>query len=435
MPVLVTLINLLGLLGDPPEVLRGPYLQLSTPTSIRVRWSTDQATVGTVRYGSSPGSSDRTVSSKVPSTNHEVLLEGLTPDTVYYYSVGSPSRVDAGGDASHRFQTHPDPGRPRPTRIWVLGDSGTADASAAKVRDAYQETFGNEGTDLWLMLGDNAYVLGAEQEYQAAVFDMYPEMLRRAVLWPTRGNHEFVEDVYYGLFTLPQNGEAGGLASGTEAYYSFDYANIHFVCLDSEGSDRSPQGAMARWLEQDLAATDQEWILAFWHHPPYSRGSHNSDFGREMVEMRENFVPLLEAGGVDLVLTGHSHSYERSFLIDGHYGRSSTFTDSMKVDAGDGREAGDGAYSKRVAPRSGAVYCVAGCSGRIQGGPFNHPAMVHSIAVLGSVVLKIDGPRLDLVFLDADGHHEDHMTLIHRSANRNSPRAPAQLPRPADRAR
>ena len=49
---------------------------------------------------------------------------------------------------------------------------------------------------------------------------------------------------------------------------------------------------------------------------------------------------------MDLVLTGHSHSYERSFLIDGHYGTSSTFTASMKIDGGDGRIDGDGEYQK-----------------------------------------------------------------------------------------
>jgi 3',5'-cyclic AMP phosphodiesterase CpdA len=65
---------------------------------------------------------------------------------------------------------------------------------------------------------------------------------------------------------------------------------------------------MLSWLEADLANTLQPWIIAFWHHPPYSRGSHDSDFEIELLEMRENALPLLEAGGVDLVLCGHSHA-------------------------------------------------------------------------------------------------------------------------------
>ena len=100
------------------------------------------------------------------------------------------------------------------------------------------------------------------------------------MLWPTLGNHDgYTADSttesgpYYDIFSLPRNGEAGGVASGTEAYYSFDYGNMHFICLDSYGTDHSPDGAMMTWLEADLAANDKEWVIAFWHHSPYSKGS------------------------------------------------------------------------------------------------------------------------------------------------------------------
>ena len=182
------------------------------------------------------------------------------------------------------------------------------------------------------MLGDNAYENGTDAEYQAAVFDMYPAMLRAAVLWPTLGNHDGAPPTpptrtgpYYDIFTLPTAARPAALASGTEAYYSFDYGNIHFICLESFETNRSADGADA-----DLAAAaiwrppTQPWIIAFWHHPPYTKGSHDSDVEIESVEMRQNALPILEAAGVDLVLTGHSHSYERSFLIDGHYGTSTT---------------------------------------------------------------------------------------------------------------
>ena len=188
------------------------------------------------------------------------------------------------------------------------------------------------------MLGDNAYERGMDDEYQYAVFDMYPELLRGTVLWPTIGNHDTAQATtvpatlpYLQIFSLPAAAEAGGVASGTEKYYSFDYGNIHFVCLDSMTSDRSPGGPMATWLQNDLAATQQQWVVAFWHHPPYSKGSHNSDTETQLVEMRQNFLPILEAGGVDLVLAGHSHSYERSYLIDGHYGTSATFLSLIHI--------------------------------------------------------------------------------------------------------
>jgi hypothetical protein len=393
------------------SLLRGPYLQRGTPTGVTVRWRTDVRTVGRVRYGVALDRLDTFVEESRSGANHAVVLTGLTPGTRYYYTVGYRSIVLAGSDADHSFVTAPLPGTPEPTRVWVLGDSGTADSRAASVRDAYRAFTGTRRTDLWLMLGDNAYDDGTESEYQAAVFDMYPEMLRTSVLWPTRGNHEKSASTYYSIFTLPRHAEAGGMPSGTEAYYSFDHANVHFVCLDSFGSNALAGGAMWRWLESDLAATDQDWIVAFWHHPPYSKGSHDSDSEGDLIKMRVNFLPLLEAHGVDLVLSGHSHSYERSYLIDGHYGRSSTFDGSNLKDGGDGREDGDGAYHKAPIPHAGAVYCVAGSSGKTSDGDLDHPVMFYSVERLGSLVLDVDRDRMDVRFVNASAVVEDRFTL------------------------
>ena len=82
--------------------------------------------------------------------------------------------------------------------------------------------------------------------------------------------------------------------SGTEAYYSFDYANVHFVCLESFETNRSATGPMLTWLQNDLASTAQPWVIAFFHHPPYSKGSHDSDTDIELKEMRQNALPILE---------------------------------------------------------------------------------------------------------------------------------------------
>jgi hypothetical protein len=265
-------------------------------------------------------------------------------------------------------------------------------------------------------------VYGTDLEYQLAVFNVYTNLLRRSVLWSALGNHDTYSfeptgrHAYFDLFTLPTNGVAGGVASGTEHYYSFDYGRIHFICLDSMESSRVATGAMANWLTNDLAhATTADWIIAFWHHAPYTRGSHNSDTEVELVEMRRHIVPLLEQGGVDLVLSGHSHSYERSFLLDGHYGTAATLNATNLLDAGDGREDGGGAYHKPrggPAARYGAVYAVVGSSGWISGGPLNHPAMQVSLSNLGSLVLDITSNRLDAVFLRETGATNDWFTLI-----------------------
>ena len=429
-PLLILL--LLSVLPTRAQVIvRGPYVQLGTPTSIVVRWRTDVASDSRVSFGSAPETLASFRDEATVTTEHEVKLDGLTPDARYYYSVGSTTQVLAGGDANHFFQTSPTPGMRRPYRIWVLGDSGTGNSNARAVRDAYASFNGSRFTDLWLMLGDNAYADGTDAEYQTKLFDIYPQWLRQSVLWPTLGNHDghsassaTQTGPYYDSFTMPRAGEAGGVASGTEAYYSFDYGNIHFICLDSYDSDRAPGGAMLTWLEQDLAANTRDWTVAYWHHPPYSKGSHDSDTSSGLTEMRENALPILEAWGVDLVLSGHSHAYERSFLLDSHYGVSSTLTESMKLDAGDGRTDGTGAYSKPTAgpaPHEGAVYVVAGSSGSASGGSLDHPAMFLSLNVLGSVVLDVDGDRLDASFLDSAGTVRDHFTVLKNAGD--GPRA------------
>lgn len=404
--------------GLAQSIQRGPYLQLATPTGMVVRWRTDQSVDSVVRYGTTPGNLSLSAVGTI-GTDHEVGLSGLQPDTRYYYSVGTSSGPLA-GDSTYTFVTGPETGVARATRFWVVGDSGTADAAARAVRDAYLNFSGANATDMWLMLGDNAYSDGTDTEYQTAVFDTYPGLLRQAPVWPTLGNHDghsassaSQSGPYYDIFTLPKNGEAGGLASGTEAYYSFDRSNIHFVVLDSYDSDRSPGGSMLSWLGNDLAVNQQDWLIAFWHHPPYTKGSHDSDSENNLIDMRENALPLLESYGVDLVLSGHSHSYERSFLIDQHYGDSSTFDAFMMLDTGSGREDDTGAYLKNApgAIHEGTVYAVAGSSGKTGGGSLDHPAMFISLNTLGSMVFDVNGLRLDGVFLDDAGNILDYFTL------------------------
>jgi hypothetical protein len=92
--------------------------------------------------------------------------------------------------------------------------------------------------------------------------------------------------VFTGDFTLPANGEAGGVPSGTESYYSFDWANVHFICLDSQGSSRAPTGT-----DGDLAPSrPRSQPLRLDHRllapPAYSKGSHDSDTEAQLVEMR-----------------------------------------------------------------------------------------------------------------------------------------------------
>jgi hypothetical protein len=425
--------------ADPGAVTltRGPYLQKTTSSQINVRWRTSASSDSVVRFGTDPANLTSAVSDTVSTTEHEVTLTGLQTDTQYYYSVGS-SVVTLAAGSEFTFFTHPAIGSSVPTRIWVLGDCGTGGdgtGRAESVRNAYTSFAGSRYTDVFLMLGDNAYDSGTDAEFQRAVFDTYPSFLRQTSLWSAIGNHETAQATtvtdslpYFQMFSFPKAGEAGGVPSGTEKYYSFDYGDIHFVCLDSMTSSRIPGSAMLTWLENDLASTSQRWIVAFWHHPPYTKGSHNSDTETELIEMRQNVLPILEAGGVDLVLGGHSHCYERSMLIDGHYGLSSTFSSQYVVDGGNGSESGTGAYLKPdgLAANQGAVYAVAGSSGKISswtGGstastnPTPHPVMVTSLRQLGSMVIDVNGSRMDVRFLRETGAVDDSFTINKSVAN------------------
>ena len=152
----------------------------------------------------------------------------------------------------------------------------------------------------------------------------------------------------------------------------------------------------------------------------------NSDgsfwFGSKMRWMRENIVPILEKHDVDLVLSGHSHDYERSELIHNHYGTSDTFDPGLHVVQGGGRS-----YTKpaRKGPGNGTVYLVMGSSSKVTqrwaGVPLSlkHPAMPYSFPLMGSVVLEITGDSLRSSFITVDGDVKDTF-VIHKEGGEQS---------------
>lgn len=389
---------------------REPYIQMTTPTSAVIRWQTLQDARGTVHFGEKPAQLDQSSAEEVDTRLHEVKIENLVADTPYYYEVGDDKGGHYGGTAQHWFRTSPVTGTQRPTRIWVMGDSGDAGPVLNGVRDAmlqwtHEHTRDNyPEIDVWVSLGDLAYTSGSDNQFQKSLFDTFPQLLRNTALWPVYGNHDARRWTYFRLFSLPEQGEAGGEPSGTENYYSFDYGDVHFIMLDSESSANEPGSDMYNWLQRDLAQNHSKWLIAVLHHPPYSKGTHDSDVNRGsnagMVAMRENIVPLLEAAGVDLVLSGHSHMYERSWLLDCHYGNSKTFAPNKIVS--DGIHHNNVEYIKPLqkTPHAGAVYVVAGSASKVDQGPINHPAMPVSMLEAGSLVIDIEGDQLTTRFIN-----------------------------------
>src|SRR6185436_2564686 len=131
----------------PIVLVRGPYLQIGTPSSGVVRWRTDVFSDALVRYGKDLNNLTNVAVQANLTNDHIVLVSGLETDTKYFYSIGSAAYSLVGGTnvggSNFWFKTSPTPGVRRPVRVWALGDSGTAGLGQAgainqgNVRDAF----------------------------------------------------------------------------------------------------------------------------------------------------------------------------------------------------------------------------------------------------------------------------------------------------------
>lgn len=421
----ILLVLPLSLFAQDATIIRGPYLQSGSTDKVTICFRTNSEVKPTVIYGKDCSDLKNSSEAMYEGVDHEISISNLQPYSMYFYEIRAGDKVLMEDADDRFFRTHPDKESKVKVHGWVLGDCGTANDDQRAVRDAYYNYMGQRATDMILFLGDNAYQRGTDNEYQKALFeDMYEARLQNSVSWSCIGNHDGASaksasqsGPYYDIFHFPTNAECGGVASGTEAYYSFDYGGVHFISLDSHQSDRSVGGAMYTWCENDLANATAKWVIAFWHHPAYSMGSHNSDKEPRLVQMRENFVPLMEKYGVDVIFSGHSHSYERSYMLNGHYGNSDSFSiDNHTVSngSGDGREDGDGSYQKtKELEGKGMVYLTAGSSGKISGFEKElHEAMFVSLNKLGSCVFEITENRFDLKFINNEGKVDDYFTIV-----------------------
>ncbi|AQG79886.1 purple acid phosphatase family protein [Spirosoma montaniterrae] len=431
-----------------PALVRGPYLQKATPTSITIRWRTEPASVGVVRFGTAANQLTQSVGESSPTVDHEVTLTGLTPATQYFYAIETPdNRLQ--GDTSNYFHTFPTEGTAKKTRIWSLGDFGNGSKRQVAVRDAFDAFVRKQGDpyiDLWLWLGDNAYSRGLDTEFQQFVFSKdvgyaAGRYMKQTPIFATPGNHDYAGDntlrlslniPYFQIVSNPAQGEAGGLPSGTESYYSFNYGNIHFISLDSDRYEDSddqtartrfvPSKTQVAWMKRDLDAAQKNpaitWIIAFWHHPPYTKGTHDSDTEKQLIDVRTNLLPVLEQYDVDLVMCGHSHVYERTDLIRGHYGNALSFDAKTQVVAAGSASVAEYAKPLKRTGHHGTMYIVNGDGGA--GGtpvntgdaPWPHKAMRSWYdGAGGSLYLEIDGNTLTGRRITGDGSVQDSFTI------------------------
>lgn len=156
-----------------------------------------------------------------------------------------------------------------------------------------------------LALGDLGYPIGSPRSFNECYERTWGPLKDRT--YPVPGNREYkTEDaVPYFAYWGSRAGEAG------KGYYSVDFGGWHVIALNSklEKKEHSDTiSAQHAWLQQDLAATNAQCILAFWHHPVFSSGPHGGS------ERMKNILQTLYTAGVSVVLSGHDHSYERFAL-------------------------------------------------------------------------------------------------------------------------
>lgn len=278
-----------------------PYLQRVTKHAVTILARTDAAQTVTLYYHKVGAANWKSQTEDNASTEHRYRLTSLKRGQEYEYYLENSS-----GEALtqiHTFRTQKDITNDDPLRVAVFGDSGVATTTQYEVGSemaAWQP-------ELLLHTGDIVYDSGTEQEYIDKMFTVYSSLLSEIPFYGSIGNHDYTTELagpYKDLFETPTNGD-------DEDYYSFNYDNIHFVSLNSN-LDYSIGSEMYDWLDTDLAATNKKWVIVYFHHPPYSSGSHGST-----IDMQTSIVPLFEEYDVDLVLNGHDHSYERFDKING----------------------------------------------------------------------------------------------------------------------
>jgi len=298
--------------------VRGPYLaapvQDDGGAGVSVVWQTDlpaRATVIVERAADAPGGDEP---ARLPlrlmvdraTTDGMVKLEGLATGAAYRYRVevtaasndkADGASVDKAVAGPTRFATMP--AAPAPVRFAVYGDTRYPGHAAHR---AVVEALVREAPPVVFMTGDLTDD-GSDDANWQRFFEITAPLGAIAPLVPAFGNHDAARGGVgvtraWAMFGVPPHPPPG--------WTSFDLGGVHFVILDSNDM-RDP--AQRKWLADDLAAAHRRHaraVFAFCHEGPWSHALH----GGERI-MARDFAPLLAAGHVDVVFSGHDHVYER----------------------------------------------------------------------------------------------------------------------------
>jgi len=299
-PALYFDLNLRGWAADDWTIL--PYLQTVTQEGVTVSWETTSLTRGRVNILNAQDKRVASIPSDTLSAYHEVVVTGLSADTAYRYQV----IAEADGEAPWKsevleFTTAPE--EDAPFSFLFYGDSRWGVDVHRPQADLMAADQQKHGSNVVLHAGDivsRGYSL--DLWYDRFFAPAHP-LISRVPIYPSVGNHEVNQKLYYDYFGLPNN----------ESWYHFRYGMADFYALNTN-VDYSPGSEQYEWADRALGESTAPWKVAFFHHPPFACAT-----GRKPgdLEVQKHLVPLLEKHGVDLVLLGHDHLYGRSRAVNG----------------------------------------------------------------------------------------------------------------------
>lgn len=294
-----------------PLITAGPMIQMPAPDLLAVVWMA-QSPFGTGAVELSGPDGKRRIEQVVSSAGRYVAeFKGLTPNAEYKYTISNSGFLSSRAAQSGPHAIRIAPSRDANIRFIAFGDSGIGSNTQALLA----ETMAKESPDVIVHTGDLIYPAGAEKDYLPNFFRPYKSLLATTFFMPSLGNHDVATDRGAPLlrqFILPENGPAGIEA---ERNYWFDYGPARFVALDSNldangGAMKHAEmkSVVADWLRKTLTDCDATWRIVFFHHPFYTGSAHTAE---SSAYVKDAYLDAIEAAGVDVVLCGHNHLYER----------------------------------------------------------------------------------------------------------------------------
>ncbi|KAF0808762.1 metallophosphoesterase [Alcanivorax sp. S71-1-4] len=244
---------------------------------------------------------------------HHATLDNLAPGTRYRYQVG-----DGAGNVSNEHSFVTDDGDDQ-VNIHLFGDTQTVSNDnlfngSGLVTELYRKMQAQlPDGDLIMHVGDFTEDLSDYRYLRLFLEAMEGEdMLDSRLFVVAEGNHEVYNegaDKFAAMFRYPDS-DSGVATPFERAIYSFDYGNTHIAVITSELLAESDWPKMMNWLRADMDASDKTWKIVMIHRPPYN-GNPASGNGRVM----QYLPPVVDAAGIDLVLSGHDHMYSRSLPL------------------------------------------------------------------------------------------------------------------------